>query len=554
MLRFSILIWPLFFFAEPYLAQRKENAAYQQIRNQYAQMEPGDPAAFPYINLVLSLAKKEKNYAELAAGYRDALNFHKSIYDQLLYADSAIAAAHRSCDNGVIANAYMGRGIVHYSGLKDYQRALEDYLMAVDYVRNDEDPYLQYKLLYHFGVVKSYTGLHQDAAVNLEACADFFRKELQKEQPPNLLHNLRKGYYNSLHQLVTCYQQTGRDDKAARMIALAEKEIPDGPAFAVVRSCFLKARGISEYRKGNSKASIYALNLALPELIRTGDFASVSVIYYYQGKNALALKRKEEAVSLFKKVDSVFQHHHFIFPELQHAYHYLIRDADKRRDSRDVSYYYEALRAAETVNHEDRHHLFARMRDAQHTDEKRSAENRFAVTLIALITVSVGAAAFTLEKLGKKNERSLSDASAGDEAGTAKYEEQQTSEPKWKLAADTREKIRRNLQKFEEDKAFLEPKVNLRKVARRVGTNANYLSTYLNTEKGVRFHRYLSELRISYIAAQLAEDPETLKKNTQELALLCGILSASNFLHLFAEIYGQPLSLYRERCQRKFEN
>ena len=41
-----------------------------------------------------------------------------------------------------------------------------------------------------------------------------------------------------------------------------------------------------------------------------------------------------EAVSLFKKVDSVFQHHHFIFPELQHAYHYLIREADKRRDSR----------------------------------------------------------------------------------------------------------------------------------------------------------------------------------------------------------------------------
>lgn len=70
-------------------------------------------------------------------------------------------------------------------------------------------------------------------------------------------------------------------------------------------------------------------------------------------------------------------------------------------------------------------------------------------------------------------------------------------------------------------------------LARRVGTNANHLSYYLNAEKGVSFPRYLSEVRIAYMATQLAEDPEMLKKNTQELTVSCGIMSSSNFLHLF---------------------
>ncbi|ACU07561.1 hypothetical protein FIC_01111 [Flavobacteriaceae bacterium 3519-10] len=43
-----------------------------------------------------------------------------------------------------------------------------------------------------------------------------------------------------------------------------------------------------------------------------------------------------------------------------------------------------------------------------------------------------------------------------------------------------------------------------------------------------------------------------LEKGRQELAVSCGIMSSSNFLHLFSEIYGTSLSEYREQCRKKF--
>lgn len=90
-------------------------------------------------------------------------------------------------------------------------------------------------------------------------------------------------------------------------------------------------------------------------------------------------------------------------------------------------------------------------------------------------------------------------------------------------------------------------------LARKVGTNANYLSYYLNAEKGISFPRYLSEVRIAHMATQLAEDPEMLKINTQEHTVSCGIMSSSNFLHLFSQINGKSMSEYREECSKNFD-
>ncbi len=126
------------------------------------------------------------------------------------------------------------------------------------------------------------------------------------------------------------------------------------------------------------------------------------------------------------------------------------------------------------------------------------------------------------------------------------------SPPKSTLSAEIRNRIRKNLQKFEDEKEFLKPNLSLKKIAIRVGTNANYLSAYINTEKGMHFNRYLSELRIKYIAELLAEDPIAVHQKTEVLAKLCGIASRSNFLKLFSEIYGMSLQEYQHQCRENF--
>lgn len=549
MLVLRLFILLLLFTAEPFVAQCEDHVAYQQIRKQYQQMQHGDPAATPFIRLLITLTKKEKNSAQLTYAYLDALKFHPTVNLKLKYADSAIAIAHRSGRSDLIAEAYMSRGIVKYAHYRNYQTAMEDYLKAADYAKISGDPYLQNRLLYQFGVVKGYMGLHQDATEHLKRCAAFFRKQLQKEQSHDQLHHLRKNYYDSLHELVNIYQQTDKDADADRLIEAALKEIPEGRDFAVIKSCFLKSRGISEYNKGNYKTSIGELDLALPELIKAKDFAWVSVIYYYKGNNAVMQNRKDEGVSYFKKVDSVFQRHHFIFPELQHGYHYLIREAGQRLNFPDLTSYMNALKAAETVNHEDRHQLYARLQLARLTDDHQNTAERYRTILFGVVFISLILAGSLLDNYLEKPAVVLL---AGGSLSTENLETESKAPKRTPvLTPEIRQTIRNNLRKFEEDKEFLASGLGLKKVAIRAGTNANYLSQYLNSEKGMSISRYLAELRIAYIAGMMPEDPAVAKMSAEQLCALCGIASPSNLRHLFYTIYGMPLWQYQKECREK---
>ncbi len=132
--------------------------------------------------------------------------------------------------------------------------------------------------------MKSYLGYYNEAVSQFEACSAFFRQEILKNNPPDILYNMRKGYYNTLHQLIYCYQQIGDDDSADRLIEIGKREIPKDLDFVQLRSCFFKSEGISKFRKGNYEQSIADLNRALPELVRVNDFAGVSGDLLLSGK------------------------------------------------------------------------------------------------------------------------------------------------------------------------------------------------------------------------------------------------------------------------------
>lgn len=549
---FRLFILLLVSTAELWVAQSTDNAAYHQIRKKYDHQKVNDTTALSYVDLLIALAKKEKNYSELTYAYQDALNFEPSVYRKKLYADSAIISAQHSCNNDLVASAYLGRGIVSYFNFKDYQPALDDYIKALSYTRRSTSPYLKYNILYHLGVMKSYLGYYDEAVSQFEACSAFFRQEILKNNPPDILYNMRKGYYNSLHQLINCYQQMGDDDSVDRLIEIGKREIPQNLDFVQLRSYFLKSKGISEFRKGNYEQSIADLNRALPELIEVNDFAWVSVIYFYLGKNKLAQHQQQESFNFFRKVDSIYQKHHFFFPELTENYKILLKNARKKTNIDETLSFANTLQEIEKINIEDRHHLFTQFEVERINIEYASITKRYKDIFAALMTVSMFLLMLTIKAyLEKKPEKTYDVVLAG--AGVDIEElEPDVSPPKWTLSAEIRTRIRKNLQKFEDEKEFLKPNLSLKKIAIRVGTNPNYLSAYINTEKGMHFNRYLSELRIQYIAELLAEDPITAHQKTEVLAKLCGIASRSNFLKLFSEIYGMSLQEYQHKCREKF--
>lgn len=75
-----------------------------------------------------------------------------------------------------------------------------------------------------------------------------------------------------------------------------------------------------EFHKGEYAKAIQTFNQTLPVLESNHDFAWASVVDFYIGKSYISLHQEDAAVAQFKKVDSIFQKHNFILPELRENY------------------------------------------------------------------------------------------------------------------------------------------------------------------------------------------------------------------------------------------
>jgi len=85
---------------------------------------------------------------------------------------------------------------------------------------------------------------------------------------------------------------------------------------------------------------------------------------------------------------------------------------------------------------------------------------------------------------------------------------------------------------FSTRKTFLEPDVDLSRLADTIGYTRNQMSNLLNQVQGQSFYQYLSQKRVDWLLERLKANPE-LRPN--ELAFMAGFNRLSVFYHCFRE-------------------
>lgn len=554
------LFFILFLGIFQFLLSQNINSEYYKIREKYEDLEENDSRAFPMLNLYISKAKKEKNYEKLLQGYKDGVFFSSVNDTKLKYADSMIMAAKRSQDKDLIIIAHIDKGVIYYYHYKKFQLALNEYLIAYEYSKNTENEYIKYQNLYHIGVVKSYLGYYEDAAQLFEKCTVYYRGKTKEDLHPNLIYNNKKGYFNSLHQLAICNRHLKKYQKADSIIQIGFSEIGSDLDFTLEKAYFLVSRGISQYRNRKYPQALASFNESLPAIKKNGDFARLSVDYFYIGKTYSGLRNTRKSIIYLKKVDSIFQKHQFILPELRENYEILIDRSKKERNQTQQLYYTSQLLKADSIISRDFIYLAPKIHKEYDTktliDEKNNLQkiSIWGIIIIAVLTVwAAGLVYFLIKKI--KKERKVKE----------KYillEEKFMEQPKElveeilpvaeeKKHGPDRRKVEELLQKlniFEEKKGFIQKGLTVSKLAASLGTNSNYLSQVINEHKKVNFNKYLSELRIHYITTLLFEDKKYLKYSIEALAKECGIASRQNFSDLFYEINGiRPTDFIKNR-------
>ncbi|MBQ4804241.1 helix-turn-helix domain-containing protein [Aquimarina sp. MMG015] len=113
--------------------------------------------------------------------------------------------------------------------------------------------------------------------------------------------------------------------------------------------------------------------------------------------------------------------------------------------------------------------------------------------------------------------------------------------------------IIKGLEKLEMQEYFLRSDCNLRSMAKKLKTNATYLSKTINTHKEKNFTEYINDLRIEYVLNRLKDDKKFRSYAIQSIATEIGYKSSYSLVKHFKAKTGINPSYYIKSLDKQFE-
>lgn len=538
---------------------------YSKLREKYYAYEENDPKALVYVNQYIKKAKSEKNYSELFQAYKDAILY--SEYQKMIYADSTLIAAKNSGNNDLIGDAYLSKGAIYYFNQRKFQYALEEYLKAYEYLKDSKNEFLKYQNIYHIGVVKSYLGYYDEALKIFNECIDFFETKIDGDIKKNIIFNNTKGYLNSLHQAIICYQMLGKDEQANKLLNIAETKIPKTKDFYLEKSYFTKSLGVSEFKNKNYKKAISYFDQALPELIKVNDFTWVSYIYFYKGKSYELLGDLSLEVENYRKVDSIFNKNKFILPELRSNYEELIEYYRRDNNHKEELYYTNQLLKVDSVIATDFKHLSSRvykeydtkmLLETKESLEKTNSYSKLLIFICLAIITALGIVMYYRIRKQRNIQKNYDDLLIKLEESIhteetpplVKPEVTDTGDKNIKFDNSIVEKLLNDIKTFESKQGYLEQGLILKKLAEQFKTNTSYLSQVINEYKGSNFNTYINVLRINFATQKIYHDKEWRKYSIEHIASAAGFSNRQSFSNIFLEQNGiRPADFIKKRIK-----
>lgn len=494
-----------------------------------------------YLEYFLNKAKAGKNPQDIINGYKNYL-YYSTEKLKLIYADSMIYAAKKSKDNALIGSAYLSKGIVYY-GQKKLKYALDNYLIADNYISTTEDKYLIYKVKYNIGNIKYYLGFYDEAISLFVECRDFFKGKNDR------------AYLNSLHLLGLCYNKIGNYGLCSE---INEKGIQEGVQLEnnEMRDYFIHSEGINQYFKSNYAAAIKKITQSLPAINKNKDFANESVGYFYIGKSYWDLRNLEMALLYFKKVDQIFDDKQYIRPDLRESYELIIKYYKSKGDLEKQLFYIEKLLKADSVLDNRFRYLSGRVRKVYDTKvllkDKKEIEESFnkrkhndliftaILVLFFLIVLFIAYRHIRNKNIYRQKFEEL----MKQNGSIVKEDVKNGHNGIEDIHKDTVALILKQLEKFERDKKFLEKDLTSIKLAAIFKSNPKYLSKIIYHFRGKKFPTYIADLKIDYIISLLKEDPKVRKYSNRALADEAGFSSTQRFATAFHAKAGCPTSYF----------
>ena len=100
---------------------------------------------------------------------------------------------------------------------------------------------------------------------------------------------------------------------------------------------------------------------------------------------------------------------------------------------------------------------------------------------------------------------------------------------------------------IEKERLYLQPNLKTEDLAKRLGTNRNYIYQAINVKMGTSFTKYINQKRIEYAAQLIEKKPKAL---LTDISYQSGFTSVSAFYRNFRFFKGCSPSEYQLRQQQ----
>lgn len=525
-----------------------QNKNYNYLEERSYEVTNDSSKAAYYAAIYIKKAKNEQNWKELVNGYQNALHQSNNLL-RIVYADSMIYAAKKSKDNTLIGSAHLSKGIVYY-GLKQQNNALDNYIIANNYISRTNDNYLIHKVKYNIAQVKSYLGFYDEAISLLKECVEYYKDENPRP------------YLNSLHSLGLCYNKIGNYGfcTETNKIGISESKRLN---ITEMTHYFIHSDGINEYFKKNYDVAIKKIESSLTEISQKKDYANVAIGNFYIGKSYWELKKSDTAVSYFKKVDRTFLDKGYIRPDLLEVYELLIAYYKTKDNLKAQLYYIDQLLAAVKTLKETNKYLIGKVHKEYDTKVIVTEKDKMKAELLSqryndIIFISIIVVFFAvLLFLTYRHFKNRAVYKQKFNELMVQIKDDDRSKPKLKndkseildINTDAVNNVLKQLDKFERDKKFLEKDVTLVKLAAAFNSNTKYLSKIIAHYKDKGFVDYINALKIDYLITLLHDDKRIRNYTNKALAEEAGFSSTQRFANAFLTKTGMPTSFFIEQLK-----
>jgi AraC-like DNA-binding protein len=497
------------------------------------QVDEQDENSIVLSNAYLQKAKSEKNWKQMMNAYKIILH-QVPKKQRIFYADSMIVTARRTKENDLIGSAYLTKGIVYYD-LQDFNNALDNYLIADEFIATTTDEYLKYKAKYNIAQIKYYLGFYDEAALLFQENIRYFKSE---DDIP---------YLTSLHALGLCYNRLGKYELCSATNDKGIKEATELEYYDAIPR-FVNSEGINQYFKKNYAVSIAKLNESLPTFIKSKDSAGETVTYFYLGKNYWALNQTEKAIQYFIKVDEAFIEKNYTYPDLRESFEILIDHYKSKNDHPNQLKYIDQLLLADKYLNSNYKYLSGRIHKEYDTkkliqakdeiEELLRFEKKQNIFFIILIAILIGWLGYMIYKAreNKRKFRKLMERKTQQSKPTAEIKLKNTGN--LNINPDVIASVLKHLDKFEASEKFLAKDITLPKLAKMFDSNIVYVSKIISHSRQKKSTDYVNDLKIDYIIIQLRENSRFRNYTNKALGEEAGFSTTQHFTRAFSKNTG----------------